>query len=134
MRRVAASLALTGLFTVSGAAGADNWKAWESEIHKQCPSHHVEWLYGDAYIDLIEEFGGTLHGKTQARALKLTDHATYCSTETMGFYCDMNVNIGAHKKLGLLPKFVAFACRRYRCEAAALCKGIGASANRHEGN
>jgi len=134
MRRITVALVLAGILAVSVAARADNWKAWESELHKQCPSHHVEWLYGDAYIDLIEGFGGTLRGKMQVRALKLTDHATYCSTETMGFYCDMNVNIGAYRKLGLLPKFAAYACRHYKCEAASLCKEIGPLADRREGN
>jgi len=51
----------------------------------------------------------------------------------MGFDCDMNVNIGAYKKLGLLSKFAAFACGQYQCEAAALCKEIGPLADRHKG-
>src|SRR6266851_2439880 len=122
MKRPCLLILLTVTFLLIERANAENiWDAWDRELRRQCPSHHVEWICGDCYDDLMAAFEKTLPANTQRKMPLNSDYAHRCATETMGFYCEMFVFLDAAARLGLLKRFAAFACRRYRCEEPALC-------------
>jgi hypothetical protein len=90
------------------------WDGWDRAARQQCPSHHLE-LLGDIYDELISDFSKTLPSSVNEKATAIADYSRQCTDETAGFYCEMSTYIHAYKKLGLLGKFTAFSCYRYKC-------------------
>lgn len=99
----------------------DSWKAWERELHRQCPENHVEWIGDSRYDDLLGAFIHTLPSSTQRKITALADYQHRCAKEVGGFSCEMAVHLDAFNRLGLLKRFVAFGCRQYKCDDVALC-------------
>jgi hypothetical protein len=118
--------AAIGFALVAGAGSAiagptGDWQAWQSELHRQCPANHVDWIYGDGYDELAGGFVRTLPLQTRKKMDAIADYQHRCASETMGFSCELAVNLDAFRRLGLLKKFVAFGCNHYRCSEPALC-------------
>jgi hypothetical protein len=110
----------------AGLAADDGWARWEHELRRQCPSHHVDWICGDCYDDLIGGFSATLPAATRRKSEQIADYSRRCARETMGFSCEMAVYLDAFRRLGLLKRFTAFGCNAYRCEDVAICAGPAA--------
>lgn len=125
-------LLLITLPSVADATEADIWKTWERDLHRQCPTNHVDWIYDDGYDELVGGFVQTLPPSTQRKISSIADYARRCSKETAGFSCEMFVHLDAFNKLGLLKRFTAFGCRHYKCEDLALCTRIGSEVGEHQ--
>jgi len=104
-----------------GADDVDLWKKWKQELQRQCPANHVEWVADGDYDELLADFVKTLPRSTQARVAAIADYSHRCSTEQMGFSCEMVVHLDAFNQLGLLRRFAAFGCQRYKCSEPAFC-------------
>jgi hypothetical protein len=85
-----------------------------------CPSHKLD-LLGDVYDELIGGFSKTLPRSLDAKAKAIASYSRRCADETVGFSCEMAVYVDAYKRLGLLTKFTAFACDKYKCIEGAYC-------------
>jgi len=127
MKRIAigATAVFVGVATSAIAAQRNAWDEWLSELKRQCPSHHVDWVFDGGYDDLLGNFEQTLPPGTRRRVLEIEDYSHRCAKETLGFSCEMSVGLDAYVKLGLLEKFVTFGCRHYRCVEIASCTGPG---------
>jgi hypothetical protein len=97
------------------------WDAWKHGLHRQCPSHHVEWVGDGGYDELLGAFVATLDLNTQQRVSLVVDYKHRCASETAGFSCEMSTHLVAFRQLGLLGKFITFGCNNVKCEEAALC-------------
>jgi hypothetical protein len=97
------------------------WQDWEMESRLRCPTHHVEQLCDECYLDILDKFDATLPKKLQRRAEKLADTARVCKDEVAGFSCEMSASMTAYEKLGLMPDFIAFGCDHVSCEEDAGC-------------
>ena len=122
---VIASAVLAGFAASVSAAEGNGWDVWLSELKRQCPSHHIEWVFDAGYDALLGGFEQTLPPSTRRKAEDIEDYSHRCAKETMGFACEMSVGLDAYIKLGLLKKFVTFGCRQYRCSEIAMCTGPG---------
>jgi hypothetical protein len=99
------------------------WDVWYSDLQHTCPSHHVEWISGDDHDELLGDFLPTLSQSTRRKVEVIVDESRRCAN-VMGFYCEFEVNLDAFQKLGLLKRFVHFACHARRCEEAAICTDL----------
>ena len=115
------SLVLIGFLATTKAADQNPWNAWERELRQQCPAHHVDWLSGGGYDDLLAGFTKTLPHSMQRRVESIADNPHRCSDVHIGFDCEMSVYLDAFSKLGLLKQFAAYGCRQYKCTEPALC-------------
>jgi hypothetical protein len=113
--------ALIALAPASAAPNTDIWNAWQKRISQTCPDHHLEWLPGDDYDELPGSFIFSLPKPTRTKIHAIADYSDRCAQETMGFYCEMSVDLDAFQKLGLFDRFTKFACDQRRCEYAAMC-------------
>ena len=117
-----ASFALP-MWLMSSVALADASQfAWEREIAKRCPSHHVEWLSDGYYDEVLGAYYDSLRPQLSAKARRIANYSHRCTRETIGFTCEWSVNIDAIVKLGLLPDFAAWSCRNVKCEEYGLCE------------
>jgi hypothetical protein len=111
-------------FLLSFASAADIlpsiWKKWDHAAKLQCPSLYLE-LLGNVYDGLIGDFVRALPRDNRPSIDAIADYSQRCREETAGFSCDMAVYVDAFSKLGLLKKFAAFSCDRYKCLEAAYC-------------
>jgi hypothetical protein len=122
VRAVISSVALVSLAMSNiSIAEVTAWQAWENELHRKCPSNHVEWVADGGYDDLLAAFEITLPVHTQNRITTIADYARRCVKETGGFSCEMGTHLDAYRRLGLLKIFVAFDCSYVKCEEVALC-------------
>lgn len=97
------------------------WNMWTQDLQRQCPSNHVDWIAGDFYDELVTAFVQTLPPSSQRKISSIADYSRRCADEKMGFSCEMSVHLDAFNRLGLLKRFAAFGCHRYKCEEPALC-------------
>ena len=112
----------TSIFAVQvSAEDTSPWKRWGDAIAHQCPANHLEWIYGDGYLELPEAFEATLPKSEKARIKSVADLPHRCAFEHMGFACEFAASVEAYAKLGLFLRFVSYGCSHVRCEEAALC-------------
>ena len=112
------------LLCVATYAGAKELTAWEfynTRLQARCPSRHVDYVYIDGYLDLIEAFEGTIPASQRREAIRLADTERQCASEKMGFNCEMARSLEAFRQMNLRERFVEFNCHHVRCEEAALC-------------
>jgi hypothetical protein len=124
MFRLLNALLITGLIAALGssqAAAADAWRLWHRELKLWCPSHHVDWICEDCYIDLIEDFNRTLPKRLHRKVTAIADTSHPCANEVAGFSCEMTAHLIAVDRLGLMTRFARFGCRRYRCSEGSVC-------------
>jgi len=57
------------------------WAVWERDLHRTCPSHHVEWVFGDGYDELLYAFEKTLPDKTRMLVKQVADLQHRCAAE-----------------------------------------------------
>src|ERR1700761_2725398 len=92
------------------ASAAQVWDDWSALLGRTCPSYHVELISDNDHDELIGGFFRTLPAATQGKVNAIADYNRRCSKETMGFYCEMAVDLDAFERLGLLKRFAGFAC------------------------
>ena len=126
MKRFAAFLLTCAIFlpAAAGAAG-DGWTAWKVDLGKQCPSHHVDWIAGGVYPDLLEKFERTLKPAVRQRVTKVADLQKKCAKEEMGFDCEMGESLRAYQQLGVMRSFAAFGCHEFTCTEPSICPASG---------
>lgn len=103
------------------AAFADGWTAWKAELGRQCPSHHVDWIAGGVYPDLLDRFEKTLKPSVRQRVTKIADLQKKCAKELAGFDCEMGGSLRAYQRLGLMASFTAVGCHEYTCTEPSIC-------------
>jgi hypothetical protein len=108
--------------SVASAQFAASQEAWEGQMKRLCPSHHVEWIPGGSYDDVIASYDAKLSPRLQREARRIADYSHRCSHETAGLSCEWAAYIDAYWKLGRLPDFAAWTCRHVKCEEAAICE------------
>jgi hypothetical protein len=116
------ALALLLIPSVTSAQFAASQQAWDGQIKRLCPGHHVERISDGSYDDVIASYDATLSPRLQRDARRIADYSHRCSHETNGFSCEWAVYIDAYWKLGRLPDFGAWTCRHVKCEEAANCE------------
>ena len=109
------------LFAAHSARAADAWGEWHELWRNECPSHHVESMCGDCYLNVIEAFEGTLSKKLAARVVEIADSHRRCATEEAGFSCEFSRSLIAYRDLGLMRRFAHFSCEAVKCEEVAVC-------------
>ena len=125
MRFAKLALVATAIGTLPvAAANADSWADWKRLSRERCPSHHVEWICGDCSLFLVEDFNATLSRPQQRSVERIADVRRGCAGEWGGFGCEASRRTTAYQKLGLMPRFVRYACRRIKCEEAAICSRV----------
>jgi hypothetical protein len=97
------------------------WDSWTRDLQRQCPSNHVDWIGDDFHDELLTAFVQTLPPSSQRRVSSLADYSRRCAGVKIGSSCEMSVHLDAFIRLGLLKRFTAFGCHRYKCEEPALC-------------
>jgi predicted SprT family Zn-dependent metalloprotease len=97
------------------------WAAWDRDIKAECPTHHVEWLYGAAYQPLYEDFDATLKPVERKRVERFAKVDEACADSTVGHSCQLGRHLAAYRSLGLGKKFTQYTCRHVACEEGALC-------------
>jgi len=98
------------------------WQAWEYELHRQCPSRHVEWIGDGGYDELLVEFDKTLPPHTRSRILNIAEkEMDRACAGTEGFSCEMSEYLDIFQRLRLLTRFTRFGCTRVKCEEVAIC-------------
>jgi len=102
-----------------------DWQNWSNAIHRQCPSHHVDWIGDGGWDDLLGNFHRTLSTRLQ-RQVRARERAiqTRCA-QTNGFSCEMAADLEIYAQLGLANRFVEFGCRHFRCTDIAVCARTG---------
>ena len=115
---------LAGLLVLAQAADASTWTEWERLCHEACPSHHVDWICGDCYLFLVENFDTTLSRNERLRVQRIADTRRRCADEVAGFSCEFSRSLAAYGRLNLLPRFVRYGCKSIRCEEAAICSRV----------
>ena len=132
--RFGSTLLITLVLAISPAFAVEDfdkvWHAWERETHRQCPSHHVDWIADGLYDELLGGFTQTLPKPTQRKIDSIADYSRRCKEEIAGFSCEMATDLDAFNKLGLLKRFTAFGCHHWTCEEESLCTSIGS--DKHE--
>ena len=125
-RQPIAGLLLT--FAISGHAAAPTiWNEYRDLLAKDCPSHHVDWIFFDGYIDLTEGFAQRFPPATSKAVEVIADIPHRCA-DVMGFTCTMERSLVAYKQLNLLGRFVKFACLKVKCEEPAVCSRVPGAA------
>jgi hypothetical protein len=112
--------------TASASDGGRNandraWTRWDRLSARQCPSHHVDNLYGAAYPYLYEGFNQSLSASVRRRVEALAAVNRNCAAETVGHSCMLSNYLEAYDRLGLMLAFAANACARTFCEEPSLC-------------
>jgi hypothetical protein len=107
-----------------GASTDSAWLEWERLSNERCPTHHVNWVCGSCYLNLIEGFDATLTRSQKRNVDRIADLKRNCAHEEMGFSCEAGYSFDAYKKLGLIPRFVHYGCRTVKCEFAASCSRL----------
>jgi len=97
------------------------WSDWRSEVRRQCPSHHIEWIADGGYDALVDGFAQTLPLATQEKIAQIADYSYRCSYEQAGFSCEMAVHLDAFIRLGLLKQFASYGCGHWKCVEPAVC-------------
>jgi len=120
MRCVPAAM-LSALMMLSNAAAADGWQIWHRELKLWCPTHHVERICEDCYIDLIEDFDRTLAKRVRSKVTAIADTSHRCAHDVAGFSFEMAAHLEAMNRLGLMTRFAQFGCRHYRCSEPSMC-------------
>ena len=115
-------LALVLVPSVTFAQFAASQEVWQSELKRLCPSHHVDWIPGGSYDDVIASYDAKLSPRLQREARRVADYSHRCSHETAGLSCEWAAYIDAFWKLGLLPDFAVWTCRYVKCDEAAICE------------
>src|SRR5262249_25094243 len=121
------AMVAASLLAPSPSVASGIWDDWYKKTKQSCPDHHLELLAGYDYDELPDSFISTFPATTQKAILKTANYSRRCAQETMGFYCEMAVDLDAFKKMGLLNSFVAFACASRKCTEAATCTRSGRS-------
>lgn len=116
------ALALLVIPSVASAQFAASQRAWESQMERLCPSHHVEWIPGGSYDDVIAAYDAKLSPHQQRAARRIADYSHRCSHETAGLSCEWAAYIDAYWKMGRLSSFAAWTCRHVKCEETAICE------------
>jgi hypothetical protein len=70
---------------------------------------------------LVEDFDATLNKFALRNVARVADVPRQCAEVWGGLRCEASRNFIAYEKLGLMPRFASYACRRIRCEEAAVC-------------
>jgi len=115
---------LAGVVSTTASSHESAWTQWERLSRERCPSHHVELICGDCYLFLVEDFDATLSVSQQRDVRRIADVKRICAEEWGGFGCEANRSFIAYEKLGLMPRFVRYSCRRIQCEEAAICSRV----------
>jgi hypothetical protein len=98
------------------------WAKWERELRRECPSHHVNWIGGSYYDDLISGFDRTLPAATQRNIERIKKpYDRHCAEDTEGYGCEMVNYLNAAERVGLLKQITAFSCKAFRCEDITSC-------------
>lgn len=109
------------LAPVTAGAISDGWTAWKAELARQCPSHHVDWIAGGVYPDLLDRFEKILKPAARQRVTKIADLQNKCAKELAGFDCEMGESLRAYQKVGVVASFAAFGCREFTCTEPSIC-------------
>jgi hypothetical protein len=112
------------LLAASPSVAADAWSEWGRLSHLECPTHHVELICGDCYLNLIEGFDATLTRSQQRRVAQVAAIRRDCADEVMGFNCEATRTFTAYRRLGLMRRFVRYGCETIKCEEAAICSRL----------
>jgi len=115
-------LALVLMPSVAFAQFAASQQAWESQMRRLCPNHHVDWIPDGSYDDVIAAYDAKLSPQLQREARRIADYAHRCSHKTAGLSCEWAAYIDAYWKLGRLHDFAVWTCRHVKCEEAAICQ------------
>jgi len=91
-------------------------------MKRLCPSHHVEWIPGGSYDDVIALYDAKLSQRLQREAHRIADYSRRCSHETAGLSCEWAAYIDAYWKMGRLHDFAVWTCHHVKCEEAAICQ------------
>ena len=122
MKTATLSVALLVLaWPIRSFADMTAWQAWEYDLHRRCPSNHVEWVADGGYDELLGAFESSLPTPTQKKIARIVDYDHRCADEKAGFSCEMAMSLDAFRRLGLLELFVEFGCAHVKCEDVALC-------------
>jgi hypothetical protein len=113
--------------SVASAQFAASQQRWDDEIRRLCPTHHIEWIPGGSYDDVIAPYDANLSLRLQHEARRIADYSHRCSHETAGLSCEWAAYIDAYWKMGRLHDFAVWTCRHVKCEEAAICKLPSAS-------
>jgi hypothetical protein len=97
------------------------WAKWEHELHRQCPSHHVNWIDGGLYDDLVGGFDNRLPTATRRKIQRITTPYDRQCEDAEGYTCEMATYLNAVERVGLLRRFTAFSCKAYRCKDITNC-------------
>jgi hypothetical protein len=124
--RLAVLIAAIATSTFTAAAG-DPWDDWERLSRARCPSHHLNWIPNDSYLFLVENFDATLSRAQLRNVERIAGAERQCAEAWGGLRCQATRNFVAYKKLGLMPRFVGYACRRIQCEETAICSRVPSS-------
>jgi hypothetical protein len=115
------ALLISSLAMGATSAPVDNWSRWEVGVTRTCPGHHVNWIFQDGHLALIEGFEPTLSNGVRRRLVRLEDFPHRCASEVGGFACEFGAALAAYARVGLMRSFVAYSCRHVKCEEPAVC-------------
>ena len=110
--KAAVMVFLTALTIPANGATVDAWHLWSHELRRMCPSHHVEWEMDAGYDDLIADFERTLSSDQRHQIEALAGPSRSCTSESLGFACEMSASLDAYRRLGLLgPRLIKSSIR-----------------------
>jgi len=117
-------VAACATLTAWPANAMDAWRDWFHQSRRLCPSHHVDWICNDCYLNLTEGFDRTLTVGQVRRVERIADVDHRCANVEGGFGCITSSEFYAYDRLGLMPRFVRFSCKAVKCEELVDCSRL----------